>query len=113
MFFVVCPIGQRAGAVKMNTPYQSLQLSEDFVRETIDDYIGKQLAEYQHIKVNNPKVIHDSVHGTNIFHPYEIAFLDLPIVQRLRRISQTDVASFVFPAGNHNRFEHRNSQIIR
>lgn len=84
----------------------SAQLTEDRMRAEIDHYVDSQLAEYQHIKVTNPKVIHDSVHGTNLFHPYEIAFLDLPIVQRLRRISQIDVASLVFPAGNHNRFEH-------
>jgi len=81
-------------------------LKKSSVRETIDLYVEEQMKEFHHIKTVNSKVIHDSVHGTNIFLPHEIAFLDLPIIQRLRRISQTDVASFVFPAGNHNRFEH-------
>ena len=82
------------------------KLSEDLVRSTIDNYVEDKLSKYEHAKISKAKVIHDSIHGTNIFHPHEIAFLDLPIIQRLRRISQTDVASFVFPAGNHNRFEH-------
>ena len=81
-------------------------LSEETLREAVDAYVKKSLSNYQHTKIRDKKVIHDSVHGTNIFSPYEIAFLDLPIIQRLRRISQTDVASLVFPAGNHNRFEH-------
>ena len=81
-------------------------LSEEALRKAVDAYVEKSLSNYQHTKIRDKKVIHDSVHGTNIFSPYEIAFLDLPIIQRLRRISQTDVASLVFPAGNHNRFEH-------
>ena len=83
-----------------------VQLNENDVKVIINEYVTRLLKGYKHNKVNGAKVIHDSVHGTNIFYPYEIAFLDLPIVQRLRRISQTDVASLVFPAGNHNRFEH-------
>lgn len=82
------------------------QLSEEVVRKTINSYVAKNLPSSQYIKIRDKKVIHDSVHGTGIFYPHEIAFLDLPIIQRLRRISQTDVASLVFPAGNHNRFEH-------
>jgi len=85
-----------------NTP----QLTKEFIQETVDAYVSAQMQGYRHCKTSHPKVLHDSVHGTNIFRPHEIAFLDLPIIQRLRRISQTDVASFVFPAGNHNRFEH-------
>jgi len=90
----------------MNNNGSVVQLKENFIRKTIDAYVKKQMRRHQHIQTENPKVIHDPVHGTNVFHPHEIAFLDLPIIQRLRRISQTDVASFVFPAGNHNRFEH-------
>jgi HD superfamily phosphohydrolase len=103
---VVFQIGSSTGKAIMNDDSLKTQLDEEFIKKTIDAYVEKQLAGYQYAKISNAKVIHDSVHGTNIFHPYEMAFLDLPIIQRLRRISQTDVASFVFPAGNHNRFEH-------
>ncbi len=81
-------------------------LSIEALEQAIDSFVENSFLGYKHNKIKNAKVIHDSVHGTNIFHPHEIAFLDLPITQRLRRISQTDVASLVFPAGNHNRFEH-------
>ena len=52
------------------------------------------------------KVIHDPILGTNLFQPHEIGLVDLPFCQRLRRITQTDVASLVFPSANHNRLEH-------
>ena len=90
----------------MNLTKPTSQLNRDFIQKKVNAYVEKQMQGYQHCKINRPKVLHDSVHGTNIFRPHEIAFLDLPIIQRLRRISQTDVASFVFPAGNHTRFEH-------
>jgi len=82
------------------------ELKGNLIRNIIDAYVEEQMRGFEHFRTISPKVIHDSVHGTNIFYPHEVAFLDLPIIQRLRRISQTDVASFVFPAGNHNRFEH-------
>jgi len=81
-------------------------LTEELLRDKVNEFVELQLKGYCPQKVLHPKVIHDSIHGTNLFRPYEISFLDLPVVQRLRRISQTDVASYVFPAGNHNRFEH-------
>lgn len=68
-----------------------------FVMECLKDYTGN---------VRGNKVIHDTILGTNIFYAHEIAVLDSPILQRLRRISQVDVVSLVWPSGNHNRFEH-------
>lgn len=58
------------------------------------------------IDVRARKIIHDSILGSNLFYPHEIAILDLPIIQRLRRVNQVDVVPLVFPSGNHNRFEH-------
>jgi HD superfamily phosphohydrolase len=106
MRHIIFQLSSTAGGLRVTKKSSEPQLSENSVREKIDAYVSKQLKEYRHIKITNAKVIHDSVHGTHIFYPYEIAFLDMPVIQRLRRISQTDVASFVFPAGNHNRFEH-------
>jgi len=82
------------------------QLTEDELRADINNYLEQQFSSLNNDTITKPKVIHDSVHGTNMFSPHEIAFLDLPIIQRLRKISQTDVASYVYPSGNHNRFEH-------
>ncbi len=75
------------------------------IRAELDAYL-KKIMPTDHAKITRAKVIHDSIHQTNFFLPHEVALIDLPIVQRLRRISQTDVASYVYPSANHSRFEH-------
>lgn len=76
------------------------------LKNRINEFVKEKLADYRPSEVRRPKVIHDTVLGTNSFHKHEIAVMDSPIVQRLRRISQVDVVSLVWPSGNHNRFEH-------
>ena len=72
----------------------------------VEEYVEYQLNDYNAEHVRAPKIIHDTVLGSNLFMPHEVQILDLPLLQRLRRISQVAVASLVFPSGNHNRFEH-------
>ncbi|NLD88312.1 MAG: HD domain-containing protein [Clostridiales bacterium] len=81
-------------------------MTERELRLEIDEYVTYVLSLGDMESTPGAKVIHDSIHGTSMFLGHEIALIDLPIIQRLRRISQTDVASLVFPAANHNRFEH-------
>jgi len=76
------------------------------LKEEVEKYVTNQLPDYKLLHIRAPKVIHDTVWGSNLFMPHEVALLDLPLVQRLRRISQVAVASLVYPSGNHNRFEH-------
>jgi HD superfamily phosphohydrolase len=71
---------------------------EKFVKDLFSRHPAQMVAER--------KVIHDPILGTNAFEPHEIALIDLPFCQRLRRISQTDVASLIYPSANHNRLEH-------
>ena len=52
------------------------------------------------------KIIHDTLWGTIRLEPWEVAILDLPLLQRLRQISQTSLVSYVFPGARHSRFEH-------
>lgn len=52
------------------------------------------------------KVIHDSFWGSCLFYPWEIAILDTPLCQRLRRISQLGTAFLTYPSAVHNRFSH-------
>jgi HD superfamily phosphohydrolase len=51
-------------------------------------------------------VIHDAIWGTHQFFPHEIAIIDSPILQRLRRIYQTGFAFLTFPSTSQTRFEH-------
>src|ERR1051325_1748214 len=46
------------------------------------------------------------VHGYVELSPAEIAIIDHPAFQRLRRVRQLGLAHFVFPGATHSRFEH-------
>ena len=50
--------------------------------------------------------VHDSVWGTIALRGHEIAVIDTPLVQRLRRIKQLGSTHLVFPGAVHTRFEH-------
>ncbi|PKM80490.1 MAG: hypothetical protein CVU89_13130 [Firmicutes bacterium HGW-Firmicutes-14] len=76
------------------------------LKDTVEAYVKSRLENYTPSLVRAPKVIHDTILGSNLFYPHEIAVLDIPLLQRLRRINQVDVVPLVFPSGNHNRFEH-------
>ncbi len=52
------------------------------------------------------KVIHDAIWGSRLFYPWEIALLDTPLCQRLRRISQLGTAFLTYPSAVHTRFSH-------
>ena len=78
----------------------------DEIKSQIENNIKILTKNYSPVVYSGKKVIHDSIHGTNSFEPFELAFISLPIVQRLRYVSQTDVAYMVYPGANHNRFEH-------
>ena len=57
-------------------------------------------------KLKPYKVIHDHLWGTTRFSWRELALMDSPILQRLRRIHQTGLAYYVYPCARHSRFEH-------
>jgi HD superfamily phosphohydrolase len=52
------------------------------------------------------KIVHDSVWGTRAFEGWEMAIIDLPVLQRLRNIHQTSLAYLTFPTALHTRFDH-------
>lgn len=53
-----------------------------------------------------PKQIHDPVWGAIDVHPWEVAILDTPLMQRMRGVRQLGLAQLVFPGANHGRLEH-------
>ena len=55
---------------------------------------------------SHPKVIHDPLWGSRLFYPWEIALLDTPLCQRLRRIYQLGTAFLTYPSAVHTRFSH-------
>lgn len=50
--------------------------------------------------------IRDAVWGDVPLYRQEIALIDTPVFQRLRRVKQLGPLSWVFPGANHTRFEH-------
>jgi HD superfamily phosphohydrolase len=46
------------------------------------------------------------VHGHVMLYPDEVAIIDHPSFQRLRRVRQLGFAHIVFPGGVHTRLEH-------
>jgi len=74
--------------------------------DQVNRWVKQQLKETSFYDVRDKKVIRDAVLDLNLFAEYEINILDLPITQRLRRISQTACAYLLYPSATHNRFEH-------
>lgn len=52
------------------------------------------------------KVIHDALWGTQLLHRHEIAVVNTPLFQRLRRLHQTGFSYLTYPSTTHTRFEH-------
>ncbi len=52
------------------------------------------------------KVIHDPIWGSQLYYPWEIALIDTPLCQRLRRIYQLGTAYLTYPSAVHTRFSH-------
>ncbi|NVJ62897.1 MAG: HD domain-containing protein [Flavobacteriaceae bacterium] len=49
----------------------------------------------------------DPIYGfIRIRHPFLLELIDDPVFQRLRRITQMGLSSYVFPGAQHTRFEH-------
>lgn len=75
---------------------------EAFTNQFLAHYSPTPFRDDSHKK----KVIHDPVWGSNRFHAWEIAILDSPLLQRLRRVKQVGMAHLVYPTANHTRFDH-------
>jgi HD superfamily phosphohydrolase len=56
--------------------------------------------------MGRPFVIHDPVHGYIPLAPHERLVLDHPVTQRLRRITQTGLADYVYPEARTSRLAH-------
>lgn len=61
----------------------------------------------ENFPLNKHKIINDPVHGF-IKIPFGIIYdlIEHPIFQRLRRITQLGMTSYVYPGANHTRFQH-------
>jgi len=60
----------------------------------------------QHTQLDRPRSILDPIHGLIRFTNEEFALIEHPLFQRLGRIKQNGLLSFVFPGARHTRFAH-------
>jgi HD superfamily phosphohydrolase len=68
--------------------------------------LREYLPHPKNLSKGSPKVIHDGLWGTLKLSPLEVAFLDTPLLQRLRQIRQMGCAYLTYPSTTHSRLEH-------
>jgi HD superfamily phosphohydrolase len=76
------------------------------LQKKIEDLVASQLKDVQIEKSRDRKLIRDALTGSMILEKHEVNIIDLPLVQRLRRIHQTGLAYYTYPCTIHNRFQH-------
>lgn len=76
------------------------------LEERVDRFVQWSFRDYRPVKPRGPKVINDSLLGNQYFSRHEVAVIDSPILQRLKRIKQTGLVYQVYPSATHSRFEH-------
>lgn len=59
------------------------------------------------MQMNKRKIINDPIYGL-VSYPFELLYdiIDHPYFQRLRRISQMGLSTYVYPGATHTRFSH-------
>jgi len=74
--------------------------------ERVDVFVQWLFEGYRTNLLKGPKVFNDALLGNLLFARHEVAVIDCPVLQRLRRIKQTGLVYYVFPSATHSRFEH-------
>jgi len=80
-------------------------MNEQDFKDKIEEWLSATL-DKNLINKKGPKIIRDPVHGIQRFFGWEINFLDLPIIQRLRYIKQNAFAYLIYPGALQTRFDH-------
>ncbi len=76
------------------------------VRSQTNQWVSEVIRATAAPKVRDFKVIRDPIHDFMRISPHEVAMLDCPVMQRLRRIRQNALCYYVYPGMHHTRFEH-------
>jgi HD superfamily phosphohydrolase len=74
--------------------------------DRVNAFVEWLFSDYRPTAPKGPKVFNDALLGNLLFARHEVAVIDCPIMQRLRRIKQTGLVYYVFPSATHSRFEH-------
>lgn len=84
----------------------ALQEKADRLKGSVHDFVEHLLDRHKPSPPRGPKVINDALLGNQYFAAHEVAVIDSPLLQRLKRIKQTGLVSQVYPSARHSRFEH-------
>lgn len=77
------------------------------IREEVFKFADSMLSEYtDNLYDVGGKEIFDAVWGPIEFNSAEVAILDSPLLQRLRKIKQLGLASYVYCDADYSRFSH-------
>lgn len=76
------------------------------VAERVNSFVEWLFQGYKSSAPRDSKVINDALLGNQYFTTAEVAVIDSPLLQRLKRIKQTGLVYQVFPSATHTRFEH-------
>lgn len=74
--------------------------------ERVNDFVAWLFQGFDGRVPRGPKVINDALLGNQYFAKHEVAVIDTPLLQRLKRIKQTGLAYHVYPTAQHTRFDH-------
>jgi HD superfamily phosphohydrolase len=78
----------------------------DTLESIVDRWVNESLEGYIPRLYKKKKIIKDPIWNMIELSELECSILDTPVLQRLRRIHQTGLAYFTYPAALHTRFEH-------
>src|SRR6266700_7643833 len=76
------------------------------LEKRVEDFVSWLFVDFKPRVPRRDKVINDSLLGNQYFAQHEVAVIDTPLFQRLKRIKQTGLVYHVFPSATHSRFEH-------
>lgn len=76
------------------------------LQERVNTFVEWLFKDYEAAPPKEPKVFNDALLGNLFFARQEVAVIDCPVLQRLRRIKQTGLVHYVYPSATHTRFEH-------
>lgn len=77
------------------------------IREEVEQFVDDMLEDYlENLSPAEDKQIFDFVWGSVEFNSGEIAILDSPLIQRLRKIKHLGLASCVYCNADYSRFSH-------
>jgi len=76
------------------------------LQDLVNAFVDWLFKGYKPSRPRGPKVFNDALLGNLFFAEHEVAVIDCPLLQRLRRIKQTGLVHYVYPSATHTRFEH-------